>query len=288
MSAESPEFDRNLLTFEQAEGAEPLPSQLQLKELSQKLRALLWQLVYNSISREFFDGVSCGTKWDSILYNYHVMNKHLPADEFIGVEATIPYLKRIILKGDYISVFGFLQWVIRHKEVPDGFASALELILVQCGAAYRIMDQRTIFPLASEHEGAALQLAFSDLSHSEFRGARSHLIAAGTKLTEGDYASSVRESIHAVEFVARILAPTGKLSEALAELERSVAIHGGLKKGFTAIYGYTSDEKGIRHPLIDEAESKVDEADALFMIGACASFVSYIIQKARLAGLLAE
>jgi hypothetical protein len=63
-------------------------------------------------------------------------------------------------------------------------------------------------------------------------------------------------------------------------------IHGGLKNGFTAIYGYTSDAQGIRHPLVDEPNSKVDEADALFMIGACAAFVSYMINKARLAGLL--
>jgi hypothetical protein len=70
------------------------------------------------------------------------------------------------------------------------------------------------------------------------------------------------------------------------KLERSAAIHGALRSGFLSIYGYTSDEKGIRHPLLDDPQSKADEADALFMIGACASFVSYMIHKARLAGLL--
>jgi hypothetical protein len=30
----------------------------------------------------------------------------------------------------------------------------------------------------------------------------------------------------------------------------------------------------------------VDEADALFMIGACSAFISYLINKARLVGLL--
>ena len=56
--------------------------------------------------------------------------------------------------------------------------------------------------------------------------------------------------------------------------------------GFAAIYGFTSDEKGIRHPLLDDHTAKVDETDALFMIGACAAFVSYLINKARAAGLL--
>jgi len=48
---------------------------------------------------------------------------------------------------------------------------------------------------------------------------------------------------------------------------------------------YTNDEKGIRHALVDEGTAKVDEADALFMLGACAAFVSYLITKARMSGL---
>jgi hypothetical protein len=35
------------------------------------------------------------------------------------------------------------------------------------------------------------------------------------------------------------------------------------------LYGYTSDQKGIRHPLLDDGTADVDEADAMFMIGAC-------------------
>jgi hypothetical protein len=52
-----------------------------------------------------------------------------------------------------------------------------------------------------------------------------------------------------------------------------------------SIYGFTSDQNGIRHALLD-AEAKVDETHALFMIGACAAFVSYLINKARAAGIL--
>jgi hypothetical protein len=45
--------------------------------------------------------------------------------------------------------------------------------------------------------------------------------------------------------------------------------------------------KGVRHALIADGESPVDETDALYMLGACAAFVSYLINKARLAGLIA-
>jgi hypothetical protein len=58
-----------------------------------------------------------------------------------------------------------------------------------------------------------------------------------------------------------------------------------MKKGFASLYAYTSDEGGIRHALLEDA-AKVDETDALFMLGACAAFVSYILNKARSTGLL--
>lgn len=43
---------RRCLTFEQAEGVEPIPTQLQTKQLSKKLRARLWQVVYSSMEKD--------------------------------------------------------------------------------------------------------------------------------------------------------------------------------------------------------------------------------------------
>jgi hypothetical protein len=60
---------------------------------------------------------------------------------------------------------------------------------------------------------------------------------------------------------------------------RRLVLHGGLKKAFCVLYGYASDEEGVRHALVLEKEAQVDEADALFMLGACASFVSYLIAR---------
>jgi hypothetical protein len=126
--------------------------------------------------------------------------------------------------------------------------------------------------------------AFADLDASEFHGARAHLRNAASHLTAGNFADSVRESIHAVESVSRTLDPSADLSKALARLEQKISIHAAMKKGFTSLYGYASDENGIRHALLEAGEAKVDEADALFMIGACAAFVSYLLNKARTNG----
>jgi hypothetical protein len=107
------------------------------------------------------------------------------------------------------------------------------------------------------------------------------LITAGSALRNSDWAGSIRESIHAVEAIALRLAPDAKndLSKALAKLETKRHLHGGLKAAFASLYGYTSDEKGVRHALVFKDEAQVDEADALFMLGACASFVSYLLAR---------
>jgi hypothetical protein len=78
-----------------------------------------------------------------------------------------------------------------------------------------------------------------------------------------------------VESIARVLEPSADLSNALAELQKSATIHPAMKRGFLALYGYTSDQKGVRHAMPEAGQPAVDETDALFMIGACAAFVSY-------------
>lgn len=110
----------------------------------------------------------------------------------------------------------------------------------------------------SEAERQTVVRAYADLSGTELHGARAHLRSAGSLLTEGKYGDSIRESMQAVEAVARTLDPSAAtLAPALAKLEKKMAIHPALKWGFGKLYGYTSDEKGIRHPLLDEPVATV-------------------------------
>ena len=60
-----------------------------------------------------------------------------------------------------------------------------------------------------------------------------------------------------------------------SQSENSIVLFavGSLEK----IYFYTNSEGGLRHSLLDE--SKVDQADAKFMLVSCSAFVNYIISK---------
>ena len=286
----NPYADRKALTFEQAEGAEPLPSQLKPKELSKRLRAVLWAGIYHNLQASFYRTVDGDAEfldqWENIFRWIHVDREHRMIDEFQNdFHALVKKTKATIETGDYLAVFGWIQYVLRHGP-PGAFADIIQAALKQGHAAYCVVDGDTIVPIASETDRETLQNAIADVAATEFHGARKHLREAAQNLTAGRYADSVRESIHAVESVISVLEPKGDFAKALSKLEAKTGIHGALKSGFNSIYGFTSDEKGIRHPLLEKGDPNVDEADALFMLGACAAFVSYLINKARAAKLL--
>jgi len=276
--------DRKRLTFEQAEGAGPLlPSQLALKEISRELRIRLWEKLHSSFNSDNH------SNWDEILRRKHVYRDLRPHDEFPMIRLSVrSEVKQLIINENYLQVFGLLQWMLRQPEIPQRLHEDIEDALRQSRAAYAVFDRDTIIPVGSDAERETLARAFADVAASEFHGARAHLRNAGSELTAGEYGPSIRESIYAVEAVARVLEPgVQTLRPALLKLEKSVRIHPALGKGFGSLYGFTSDEKGIRHALLDEPVAKVDETDALYMLGSCAAFVSYLINKARQAEFVA-
>lgn len=137
------------------------------------------------------------------------------------------------------------------------------------------MIDKTVVPLSSPEMAQAVAHAFNQ--GEPFGGAKSHLKNASKRLSEGAYADSIRESIHAVESVSKSISPgSSTLGPALNQISETMYMHPALKKAFSSLYGYTSDEEGIRHAMVEGVEPKVTEEDALYMLGSCASFVSYL------------
>ena len=123
--------------------------------------------------------------------------------------------------------------------------------------------------------------ALQTLRNARLEAGASHLRNASERIHAGDWAGSVRESIHAVESVARQLDPQASrnLKRALQSLDKRKALHPALKEAFNKLYGYTSDEQGVRHASLDRAGHDVGMDEAVFMLGACASFASYLWRK---------
>ncbi len=56
-----------------------------------------------------------------------------------------------------------------------------------------------------------------------------------------------------------------------------------MKEAFSRLYGYTSDEGGIRHAMQEDA--KCDFDDAKYMLVTCSAFVSFLVAKAGKHGI---
>lgn len=291
---DDPHAHRRGLTFGQAEGVEDLPRQLELREVSKELRAKLLLAVISSMVGDKvvtdYGPDRIGGAWADVLVDLHVQYRHGYIDEYSwDWEARLADISNTIKSRPYTDVFGTVQFILQHRKCPAGLAKSVGSVLVEARAAYRVVSGGLIVPISSEVEAEAIDHALKDLRLSKRDGARKHLEAAITAVTAGLWATSVRESIQAVEAVARTLEPSATtLAPALDKLSKAGHVHPALKAGLSKVYGYTSDEPGIRHPLLEDGDAKVDETDALFMIGACASFVSYMIGKARTGGLLGK
>lgn len=278
-------LDRDSITFAQAEGAQPLPTPLALKEVSRKLRVRLSKLFLEQLEEtRGYDTMFGSQSWISGCWEPILYDKHVYLDDNFVSNWTNKYshhyekLNNLFQNGSYIQIFDFVQFVLRHPKCPYRLDEAVESILRQTLSAYRVIG-KTIIPMASEAEGAAVTQAFADLSAGEFNGARKHLENSASFINQGKWADSVRESVHAVESAVRLVEGSKSVSDALKGLKNKTHINPNLARGIEALYNYTSDQSGIRHSLLDEGDAKVDEADALFMFGASASFVSYVIRK---------
>jgi hypothetical protein len=141
-------------------------------------------------------------------------------------------LKKIFAHGSYHELFDLLQWLLEQPEkVVD--AEMVRAALEHSRAAYRLLnDDRTIVPIAFEEEANTINQSFANLANSEFSGAKTHLSAAARHLTDGKPADSIRESIHAVESVARCLGGESSLKGALQELKSRNSVHPALEEGF--------------------------------------------------------
>ena len=276
------------MTFSQAQGYEALPQQLVLEELSDEARLRLWDALYVSAwyrSSNFILHVL--GDWDPILKDMHSHFRKIPRDEFSesAVELLEYYKSSILHDLPFNRVFDLFQLIMRHTRCPREFVQTVYAIFRECRLAYVIdlAHPITVLPAATEQEGRAILGAIEEFRSAGLGGAEQHIRRAGELLNGGDWAGAVRESINAVESVARQLDPDASktLGPALKSLEKNGQLHPALKKAFSNLYGYTSDEEGIRHPLLDSTASPVSQDEAVFMLGACASFSSYLWRKYR-------
>ncbi|PKA16141.1 AbiJ-NTD4 domain-containing protein [Leptospira haakeii] len=193
-----------------------------------------WNRFYNLIRNRFF-----GSKWDFIYTFIEIVFKTIEGEDLIN-HIRLRLNEAFEDENIPYRIIGSLVTDITDQEEIDSLNEALQ----------------SPFGGVEEHFSRAMELLYSKSSP--------------------DYRNSIKESISAVEAICKIIANSEKatLSDALRIISKKHKIHQSLESGLNKIYGYSSDEKGIRHALLDE--SQIDFAEAKFMLVSCSAFYNYI------------
>lgn len=204
------------------------------------------------------------------------------------------YIEPTIMEHNYADILTLLEFLVefssRYDSNPNSWSAfsatikqiiseEINYIFESEFVGYRVVDG-IMTPIT---DGVEIQ-TIQDGLNVEFGGCRSHIHKALAFLSDRenpDYKNSIKESISAVEAICQIITENHKatLGQALKLLEdKGIKLHTALKNSFSSLYGYTSDEGGIRHAE-GLFESNVTFEEAKYMLVSCCAFVNYLIAE---------
>lgn len=261
---------------------------VQREELDDDTRVALWNLfyAYNEKLRSDQSALRPVTVLSEYLWGDYLQ---LPLDDCPSVTSVWSQLKDRVLRGEWYEPFNLLEFLLSTQPLARYHAELARTVNIELEkklTAYRVINDKVV-PLDSEAEGTAVASALDELQTTLLAGVRHHLSTAIDLLADRakpDYANSVKESISAVEAILELITGEGVLSKALPKLPASgIKVHSAQVEAWKKLYGWTSDEDGVRHSA--KAPPEVGQAMAKYMLVTSSAFVSLLVEEARRANV---
>jgi hypothetical protein len=277
------------MKFSERQGFKLARTVFQIESVDKPLLNCLWNVLQDFIITPSRDGVFA----DSGLFFYDLWRDHyklridrIPDDD----SGILLYVEKLVFEGQWYEIYDFIEFCLanypkrRLIDANTDFLSAANLssacnrCLEREMSAWRVVGKR-VTRLTSSEEIEAVEAA--QALAGKYEPASIHIATAVTHLSDRkspDYRNVIKEAISAVESMCRIITndPKATLGDALKQIE-AVNLHPAFKLALEKLYGYTSDQGGIRHSLLEQ--STIDFEDAKFMLVSCAAFVNLL--KAR-------
>lgn len=282
-------------SFSERNGYKELRTVVQLESLDLDVRQDLWNLfallleIPNDSNWDMVESNILDDIWVGFLRK---LRDERPPDHVVWKE-----IKKAVISADWNRVLDFVEaflgsWENRARqnygitsELREHIVEALNSTFKKNLVGYRIIGNQVI-PIDSTTFQEALEAAMGDVT--EFNGVKhafDRAISLLSDRTTPDYPNAVKEAIASVEALVRVITKKSVLSAGLKELEKAgLKIHPALNEAWTKMYGWTSDEGGIRHASIDTVN--IDQSLAKYMVVTCAAFLSYLVEEGRKVNLL--
>ena len=287
------------MKFSERYGYSPVRD-IQIKSMDNELRISLWNVIQNyflkHITTPNFVYNNKGNKF-YYLYRNEIWGQHLKkiVDDLKPSKLRSQFREIYFENLDWYKVYDLIEFIVdvfppdtsftdkNYKK--NKFIENCNSVLKRENSAYRFVGGK-ITPIKSEVEIQEIEEALEDDYY--FKPISIHINDALIFLSdreEPNYRNSIKESISAVESICQIITQNtnATLGKALKKIGDHIIIHGALKNAFSQLYGYTSNEGGIRHALLNE--SSIDFEDAKFMLVSCSAFINYLKVKISKANL---
>ena len=271
-------------TFSQRKGLKPVSETIQIDSMTMELRNSLWNALdiafWSTPDFLYSELRTPGIKKLSWFLWSDYFKKAVDERPYEG-EKILEIIRQYFFSCEWNEAYDFLEFIVsKHENSTQPLTDLLNGFLERELSGYRFVAGNLI-DVTNQEEIKMIEEAARD---SRFAGVSAHIECALEHYADRenpDYRNSIKESISAVESIARVVSGRDKatLGDALKSIEESGQLHPALKKGFLKLYGYTSDEQGIRHAMLDEPN--LTAADARYFLVSCSSFVNYLKAQLR-------
>ncbi len=277
------------MSFSQRLGLIPTRKLAQVDSIDKELENSLWNVLlvhlfsrWRTTDRQYSDTIQKS--------NFREFSELLYADFYKASLDSLPSswkgFKKVI-RDSYFGMswhrkYSFIEFIVKlnYKDTALTLMEEFNRVLSRENSAYLFVSG-VLAPITSKDEVDEVEKAIA--SRDKYAGVRTHMQTALGLLTDRenpDYRNSIKESISAVESLAKKLIGDDKatLGQALKTLETKHGLHSSLKSAFMTLYGYTSDAGGIRHGLLD-GDKPCTKADARFMLICCSAFINFAVDS---------
>lgn len=277
------------MRFSERMGIIEVSNIIQKEEISNELRAVLWNVIYENVMCKASKKFQSDLKMDFATHFVQILVDSRGYDVFVAIRS-------LITQGQWYDVYDTVEYIYlfvknfpieytkdyggtSHKVPspnPEKLKKEINLVLEQENSAYRIVNDE-IIPITDDLEIKEIETTQNEAPSN----VQTHINTALGFLSDRqnpDYRNSIKESISAVEALCREITGESTLDKALPALEKKgVFIPGMLRKSFEKFYHFTNGENGIRHALMDEGQICFEEAK--YMLVLCSAFINYIQGK---------
>lgn len=277
------------MRFSDRIGVTKIPNTLQIDDISFELRNSLWNYLLETITSE-----NSATRSNIIFILGRFIK--IPVDILpkYKIQLIETFHKFFHETFQWFHVYNLFEFIaenfnkMRLRIDSSDFETGVNIILEEEMSGYRFIGG-ILAPLTNSEEINCITSIIELSQENIYFGAKEHIKTALSLMSQKptpEYRNSIKESISAIESIANKLTSEsgGGLEKALSKLESDIGFHKGFKKGLLALYGYTSDESGIRHAILDKSDIGFDEAQYMLVI--CSAIVNFIISKANKNGLV--